>query len=163
MSWKSVARTAAAVLLAGLALGAAAQQAPPPYGSPISLDDAKKAAAAALAEAHKINVPEAIAIVDPAGQLVYFERMDNNQTGGVNVAIGKARSAALFRRPTKVFTDLLAKGPNFTYLLGLEGASPVPGGIPLVIGGKIVGGIGTSGGTGDQDIQVSEAGVAALK
>ncbi|MCC6608645.1 MAG: heme-binding protein [Burkholderiales bacterium] len=163
MSLKSLARTAAALMLAAFALGAAAQQPPLPYGSPISLDDAKKVADAAAAEARKINVPEAVAIVDPAGQLVYFERMDNTQTGGVNVALGKARSAALFRRPTKVFGDLLAKGSNFTYLLGLEGAVPVPGGIPIVIGGKIVGGIGTSGGSGEQDVQVSEAGVAALR
>jgi glc operon protein GlcG len=97
------------------------------------------------------------------GQLVYFARMDDTQTGSINVALGKARSAAMFRRPTKVFGDLLAKGPNFTYLLGLEGANPVPGGIPIVMGGKIVGGIGASGGTGAQDIQVVDAGLAALK
>jgi glc operon protein GlcG len=163
MSWKCIARTAVAVCLAVFALGASAQQGPPPYGPSISLDNAKKLAAAAEAEARKNHWSHAIAIVDPAGHLVYFLRMDDTQTGGTNVALGKARSAALFRRPTKVFADLLAKGPSFTYLLGLEGANPVPGGIPIVMDGKIVGGMGASGGTGEQDSQVVEAGLAALK
>ncbi len=105
----------------------------------------------------------AIAVTDTAGQLVYFERMDNTQTGSINIAIGKARSAAQFRRPTKVFQDLIAKGSEFTYLLGLEGASVVQGGIPIVIDGRIVGAIGVSGATGAQDVQVAEAGLAGLK
>jgi uncharacterized protein GlcG (DUF336 family) len=140
--------------------GALAQQ---PYGPNVSVDVAKKATAAAVAEARKNNWFMAIAVTDTAGQLVYFERMDNTQTGSINIAIGKARSAAQFRRPTKVFQDLLAKGSDFTYLLGLEGASVVQGGIPIVIDNRIVGAIGVSGATGAQDVQVAEAGLAALK
>jgi uncharacterized protein GlcG (DUF336 family) len=105
----------------------------------------------------------AIAVTDPAGNLVLFEKMDGTQTGSINIAIGKARSAAQFKRPTKVFQDLLAKGDNFTYLLGLEGAVPVQGGIPIVVNNQIVGAIGVSGGTGDQDTEVAVAGLAALK
>jgi uncharacterized protein GlcG (DUF336 family) len=163
MSWKTVARTVAAALLAAIALNANAQQGPPPYGMPISLDDAKKVAAGCEAEARKNGWFMAIAITDPAGQLVYFERMDNTQNGSINVAPGKARSAALYKRPTKVFQDLVAKGQDFTYLLALEGAVPIQGGMPIVVGGKIVGAIGLSGGTGPQDQQCAEAGVAALK
>jgi uncharacterized protein GlcG (DUF336 family) len=105
----------------------------------------------------------AVAVTDTAGNLVYFERMDNTQTGSINIAVGKSRSAAQFRRPTKVFQDLIAKGSEFTYLLGLEGAVVVQGGIPIVQDGRIVGAIGVSGGTGPQDVQVAEAGLAAIK
>lgn len=161
MPLKYVARTVVAVCLAVFALGVSAQQGPPSYGAPISLEAAKKAAAAAEAEARKNNWRMVIAIVDPAGQLVYFQKMDDTQVGSINVALGKARSAALFRVPTKVFNDRLSKGA--TYLLALEGASPVPGGFPIVMDGKIVGGMGASGGSGEQDSQVVEAGLAALK
>jgi glc operon protein GlcG len=150
--------------LAALSLGGTAlAQAPPmPYGPPITLEMAKKAAAAAEAKAKKVSyAPDAIVIVDPGGALVYFERMDNTQIGSVRVAIDKARSAALFRRPTKVFADLLAKGNMVA--LGLRGAAPVEGGLPLIMDGKVVGAIGASGGTGAQDGQVAAAGVAALK
>jgi glc operon protein GlcG len=144
--------------------GAARAQAPasPAYGPPIDLATARKIAAAAEAEAGKVSyAPDAIVIVDPGGALVYFERMDNTQIGSIDVAIDKARSAALFRRPTKVFADLLAKGNMIP--LALRGAAPVPGGRPLVSGGKVVGAIGASGGTGEQDDQVAQAGAAVLK
>jgi uncharacterized protein GlcG (DUF336 family) len=164
MSTKAIAGLALVASIAGFSTAAVAQQAPPPYGWNISTDWAKRAAAAAVAEARKSNLPPmAIAITDTAGNLVYFERMDNTQTGSINIAISKARSAAQFRRPTKVFQDLLAKGSEFTYLLGLEGASVVQGGIPIVQEGRVVGGIGVSGGTGPQDVQVAEAGIAGLK
>jgi uncharacterized protein GlcG (DUF336 family) len=104
-----------------------------------------------------------IAITDPNGDLIYFERMDNTQIGSINIALGKARTAAKFKRPSKVFQDLLAKGDNFTYLLGLEGAMQVQGGLPIVMDGKIVGAIGVSGATGDQDSQCATAGLEALK
>ncbi len=129
----------------------------------ISVDVAKKAAAATIAEARKNNWSMAVAVTDTAGNLVYFERMDNTQTGSINVAIGKSRSAALFRRPTKVFQDLVAKGSEFTYLLGLEGAVVLQGGLPIVMDGKVVGALGVSGGSGAQDVQSAEAGIAALK
>jgi glc operon protein GlcG len=168
MAILSAARAGAGALLAAFAIGAVAQQPPAPqgplpYGAPISLDVAKKAAAAAAAEAKKNGWFMAIAVAEPSGDLVYFEKMDNTQFGSINVALGKARTAAKFKRPSKVFQDLLAKGDNFTYLLGLEGAMPVQGGLPIVVDGKIVGAIGVSGATGDQDSQCAQAGLDALK
>lgn len=160
---KSVARTVFAAMLGAVAFVASAQQAPMMYGAPVNLETARKAVVAARAEAQKKNWFMAIAIADPAGNLVLYEKMDGTQTASGNIAIGKARSAAQFKRPTKVFQDLLAKGDSFTYLLGLEGAVPVQGGIPIVINNQIVGAIGVSGGTGDQDSEVAVAGLAALK
>ena len=146
-----------------LAAASASAQMPNPYGVPISLESAKKAAAAAVAEARKNNWTMAVAITDIAGDLVYFEKMDGTQTGSVAVAIGKARSAALFKRPSKVFQDALAGGGAGLRILGLEGAVPIDGGLPLVMDGKIVGSIGLSGGTSDQDGQVAKAGADTLK
>jgi glc operon protein GlcG len=133
------------------------------YGSPITSDQAKRAAAAALAEARANNWIMAAAIVDPAGQLVYFEKMDDTQAGSVAIAQAKARSAALFKRPTKAFQEMLAAGGDGMRVLGLEGAVPVEGGIPLLIEGRIAGAIGLSGGTSPQDGQCAQAGVEALK
>lgn len=163
MSVKTIAGAVLAASIAMVSLSVVAQQAPPPYGMNISVDVAKKAAAGAVAEAHKNNWSMAVAVTDTSGTLVYFERMDNTQSGSINVALGKSRSASMFRRPTKVFQDLIAKGSDFTYLLGLEGASVVQGGIPIVMDGKVVGGLGVSGGSGAQDVQTAEAGIAALK
>ena len=133
-----------------------------PYGT-ITLDNAKMAAGPALAEARKNNWLMAIAVVDSAGNLVYFEKMDGTQNGSVTVAIAKARSAALFKRPTKAFQDTLAAGGDGLRVLGLENAVPVEGGIPLVIEDRIVGAIGLSGGTSQQDGQCGQAGANALK
>ncbi len=150
-----------ALAISGWGISARAQ-AVMSYGMPIGLDAAKKAADVAVAEAAKITTtPYVIAIVDPDGELIYFEREDNAQIGSIQVAIDKARSAALFRRPTKVFGDALDKGG--TSLLTLHGAVANEGGLPLVAGGKVVGAIGASGGTGTQDGQVAKAGVATLK
>ena len=152
-------------LIATLACGAAAvsaQQMPNPYGPPVTLEAAKKIAAPALAEARKNGWTMAVAIVDPAGDLVYFERMDNTQLGSINTAINKARSAARFKRPTKVFQDMVASGGEGLRALGLEGAFVVEGGIPLVIDGKIVGAIGASGGNSSQDGQCAKAGADSL-
>jgi glc operon protein GlcG len=135
---------------------------PPPYGAPISLDDAKKAAAAAVAEVGKVgSLPDAIAIVDPSGFLIYFERMENTQLGSVEFAIDKARSAALFRRPSKAFEDILAGGRMA--IMAVRGAVPIEGGVPIVSGGKLIGAIGASGGTSQQDGQVAKAGADAIK
>jgi uncharacterized protein GlcG (DUF336 family) len=136
---------------------------PNPYGAPISVDNAKKAAGAAVAEARKNNWTMAVAVIDPGGTLVYFEKMDGTQTGSVNVALSKARSAALYKRPTKVWQDIVAGGGAGLRILGLEGAVPIEGGIPLVMDGKIVGAIGLSGGSGQQDNQCATAGVDAVK
>jgi len=121
------------VILIGITCGAIAQTAPAPaYGTPVGIDMAKKIAAAAVAEARKNNFTMAISVVDTAGNLVYFEKMDGTQTGSVNVSMEKARSAALFKRPTKVFQDAVAQGGVGLRMLGLPGAVPVDGGIPLI-------------------------------
>ena len=133
------------------------------YGAPINLETAKKLSAAAVAEARKNNWTMAVAIVDIAGDLVYFEKMDGTQTASVKVALGKARSAVLFKRPTKVFQDGVAAGGEGLRLLGLEGAVPIEGGLPLAIDGKIVGAIGVSGGTSQQDGLTAKAGADKLK
>jgi uncharacterized protein GlcG (DUF336 family) len=133
------------------------------YGPNINVETAKKLAAPAIAEARKNNWNMAIAIVDTAGDLVYFEKMDDTQAGSVQIAQSKARSAARFKRPTKAFQDALAAGGEGLRLLALEGAVPVEGGVPLVSGGKIVGAIGASGGTSQQDGVVAQAGASALK
>jgi glc operon protein GlcG len=133
------------------------------YGAPITADVAKKAAAAAIAEARKNNFTMAVAIVDTNGFLVYFEKMDNTQNGSVNIAQDKARSAALFKRPTKVFEDGLAAGGAGLRLLELDGIVAAEGGLPIIVAGKIVGAIGASGGTGAQDGVVAKAGADAVK
>jgi glc operon protein GlcG len=160
----SIAKTMIQLLsMAALALYAAhaAAQQPLSYGSPVRIDMAKKIAAASLAEAKKNSWNVAIAIVDNHGFLVYYEMMDDTQTGSATIAIEKARTSAMFRRPTKAFEEGIAKGRNA--ILGLPGATPIEGGLPILISGKIVGGIGVSGVTSQQDAQVAEAGLAALK
>jgi glc operon protein GlcG len=134
-----------------------------PYGPSILLENAKKAAASALAEARKNSWTMAVAIVDPGGHLVYFEKMDETQIGSSRIALEKARSSALFKRPTKSFQEMLASGPDGLRVFGLGGAVPVEGGVPLVMDGKIVGAIGMSGGTSAQDGQCAAAGANALK
>jgi uncharacterized protein GlcG (DUF336 family) len=133
------------------------------YGPNVNLETAKKIAAPAIAEARKNNWNMAVAIVDTAGDLVYFEKMDDTQIGSVQVAQSKARSAARFKRATKAFQDALAAGGEGLRILALDGAIPVEGGIPLVVGGKIVGAIGASGGTSQQDGVVAQAGASVLK
>jgi glc operon protein GlcG len=132
------------------------------YGTAIHLDAAKRIAAGAIAEARKNDWMMAVAIVDTAGDLVYFEKMDDTQTGSVNVSQAKARSAARFKRATKAFQDSLTATPDGLRILGIEGAVPVEGGVPIVVGEKIVGAIGVSGGTSAQDGQCAKAGVDAL-
>ena len=137
---------------------------PAPYGDTINIETAKKAAAAAIAEAQKRNWNAlCVAIVSPSGDLVYFEKQDNCQFASVTISQHKARTAARYRRPTIVFERLIAKGQYFTYLSTLDDVIASRGGNPLVVGGKVVGAIGVSGGTGSQDDVVSLAGAAALK
>lgn len=133
------------------------------YGPSVTADQAKAAAAAALAEARKNQWTMAVAIVDTAGDLVYFEKMDHTQVGSVDVSIAKARSSARFKRPTKAFQDALAAGGEGWRILSLDGAVAVEGGLPLVAGGRIIGAIGASGGTSQQDGVVAAAGVATVK
>lgn len=135
---------------------------PLPYGAPVSLARAQKVMAAALAESERHGWPMVIAIVDCAGDLVMLERMDQAQRGSLEVAQAKARTAALFRRPTKVFEDGLAAGGQGLRILSMPQVIAVEGGIPLILGGQVVGAIGVSGMRSGQDAQVAEAGAAAL-
>jgi glc operon protein GlcG len=140
---------------------AQANFAPPPqvpYGIGISTEAAKAAATASIAEAKKNNWKMAVAVVDTGGFLVYFEKMQDTQTGSVELAIEKAKTAALFRRPTKVFQDGVAGGGEGLRLLRLTGAIPIDGGVPIIADGKLIGAVGVSGGSGDQDGQVARAG-----
>ena len=130
------------------------------YGPPITLDNAKQVAAKAAETARKHKYRVAIAIVDTAGHLVYFEKLDDTQTASVEVAIAKARSASTYRRETKAFETALSKGR--TAILGLPGAVPIEGGIPLINEGKVIGAIGVSGVTSEQDGQVARAGADSL-
>lgn len=138
-------------------------QLPNAIGSPISLEAARRAVAPAVELARRSGWNMAVAIVDPAGDLVYFERMDGTQPASPAIAIEKARAAARFKRDTKWFQDVLAAGGEGLRVLKLEGAIPVDGGIPLVVDGKIVGAIGASGGTSTQDGQCARAGSDSLK
>jgi uncharacterized protein GlcG (DUF336 family) len=130
---------------------------------PITLDQAKKALAGAEAEARKNSWNVVIAIVDAGGHLVALQRMDNTQFGSIEVARQKAFSAAAFRRPTKAFEDVLAGGGAGLRILRVEGASPLEGGMPIVVEGKVVGAIGVSGVTSQQDAQIGKAGADAVK
>ena len=142
---------------------ASAQALTNPYGASINLETAKRVAAAAVAEVRKNNWAMAVAITDTAGELVYFEKIDGTQAASINIAQEKARSAARFKRPTKVFQDALEKGGVENRHLGLPGVLPAEGGVPIVVNGAIIGAIGVSGGTGAQDNQCAMAGTAAVK
>ena len=131
----------------------------PPYGQEIGAEQAKKIAAGVIAESKKNGWRMAVAIVDNHGFLVYFERMEDTQTASVGVAVDKAKASAMYRRPTKAFEDGIAKGR--VALLGLAGATPIEGGIPIMVGGKVIGGVGVSGANSDQDAAAAAAGLKA--
>ena len=154
------ARIMLGVVLA-LSVGLASAQERPPYGNPVTVDQAKKIAAGALAESKKNNWRMAISIVDNHGFPVYFERMEDTQTASIQIALDKAKTAAMFRRPSKAFEDGIAKGR--VALLGLTGATPIEGGLPIMVDGKVIGGIGVSGANADQDAQAAEAGLKAMR
>ncbi len=152
------------VLASSLAFASAfAQTGPAPYGAPISLDAAKRAMAAAEAEAKKNNWAVVITIVDSAGQQVMLQRLDNTQYASIGIATGKATTAVNFRRPTKALEDAIAGGGAGLRLLAVEGITPLEGGIPIIVDGKIIGGIGVSGVMSQQDAQVAKAGADAAK
>lgn len=127
----------------------------------LNLEIAKRIVAAAEQEARKNNFTMFICVVDDGGNVMFIERLDDAQLGSFEVSIEKAKSALLFKRPTKAFEDQVAGGR--TVVLKLPGALPVEGGIPLMADGRIIGAIGVSGGTSPQDAQVASAGVAALE
>lgn len=161
-------KLALAVCLTGACVASYAQQAaapaaPPAYGPAISLDMAKKAMAGAEAEAKKNGWPVAISIVDSAGQLVMFQRLENTQYGSIDIATGKAVTSVNFRRPSKALEDAITGGGAGLRLLAVSGLTPLEGGVPIMADGKIIGGIGVSGVTSAQDAQVARAGSDALK
>src|ERR1022692_172337 len=134
---------------------------PPAYGPPISLAQAKQVAAAAEAEALKLGLHDTIAIVEPSGDLIYFERMEGGAYAHIQLAQHKAQSAARFRLPTMAFQERVQAN---SFLLGLDGMITVGGGVPIVSGGKIIGAIGVAGAPlSPPDDQVARAGAAALK
>jgi glc operon protein GlcG len=137
---------------------------PPDYGAPLSNEQAKAAADGAVAEAKKNNWHMAISVVGPEGELIYFEKMDGAQSSSAALAEAKARTSALFRRPSKVFADQFSAG-NVAFMTFPDGARPIAseGGIPIVLNGKLVGAIGVSGGTAPQDSVAATAGANAVK
>lgn len=141
---------------------AARAQEPIPYGAPVTLEQARKIIAAAEAEAAKNKWPVAIAVVDGSGHLVSFARLDNTQLGSIEIAQEKAKCAALFRRPTRVFEEALAKGGENLRVLKAPGILPIEGGVPIIHDGKIIGAIGVSGVKATEDGQVAKAGADAL-
>lgn len=155
---------------AGLLAGSAAQAQPPTptpppdYGAPINNEQAREAAIAAIAEARKNGWRMAIAVVDPGGYLVYFEKIDGTQNASVALAQAKARTSALYRRPSKVFSDQFSAG-NTGFMSFPNEARPIAseGGIPIVVNGRLIGAIGASGGTGQQDSIVAMAGASAVR
>jgi uncharacterized protein GlcG (DUF336 family) len=159
---KALSLTVVTLTLFTLVPASAQQSAPPPaYGMPISLEQAKKIVAGAEAEAKKNNWPVVIVVLDSGGQLVMLQRLDNAQWGSVDIAREKARSAVALRRPTKVFQDLVGQGGANLRLLTL-GYSVLEGGIPILVDGKIIGAVGVSGVTSQQDAQIAQAGIDAL-
>lgn len=153
----------AALAFAGMlaAFNAGAQQ--PQYGPPVSIEVAKKAAAASIAESRKNGFNMAVAVVDPAGYLVYFERMDAVQYGSIPIAQDKAHAAAIFRRATKSVYDEMEKGGAGLRYLNLRGFVTSEGGELLMQNGKVIGAIGCSGGSGAQDGVCARAGAATVK
>src|SRR5437764_13627212 len=145
--------------LVAFAASASAQDKRPDYGTAIEAAAAKKIAAGALAECQKDGWNVAVAIVDTHGFLVYFERMEYTQTASIDIAVRKARASATYRRPTRIFMDVINKnGPATATLPGVFAS---PGGLPIFVDGKVIGGVGVSGATGDQDEQCAKAGVGS--
>lgn len=135
-------------------------QMPNPYGLNINLATAKKIALAATKEAERIKVNVIIAIVDTGGHLIYLERFDKAQFGSIDVAVHKARCSVAYKRPTRAFEEAVNSGK--INLLTLDDICAVEGGLPIIQGGKIIGAIGVSGGTTQEDEQIATAGICAL-
>jgi glc operon protein GlcG len=154
----ATAAVAAASLL--LPLSASAQT-PPAYGPSINLEGAKKAVAAAEAHAKQNNWPMAIAVVDTAGQLVAFERMDSTQVASLQIAIDKAKTANNLKRPTKALQEGIAQGGGNLRLLAVRDVLPIEGGVPIMADGKVVGAVGVSGMASNQDAECATAGADA--
>jgi glc operon protein GlcG len=152
-------RLAVVAALAACSSLAVAQDRRPDYGTAVNVAAAKKIAAAVIGECQKNSWNVAVAVVDNHGYLVYFERMDNTQTASMDIAVGKAKAAATYRRPTRAFADVINKGGPATATL--PGVFASPGGLPIMADGKVIGGVGVSGVTGDQDEQCAKAGLGS--
>jgi glc operon protein GlcG len=148
------------VALVVFAASASAQDRRPDYGPAVNAAAAKKIAAGIIGECQKNSWNVAVAVVDTHGFLVYFERMDNTQTASMDIAVGKAKAAATYRRPTRVFMEVINKGGPATATL--PGVFASPGGVPVFVDGRIVGAVGVSGVTGDQDEQCALAGIKSM-
>ena len=135
-----------------------AQDRRPDNGPPINIAAAKNIAARVLAECAKNSWNVAVAVVEPSGALVYFERMESTQYASMDIAIGKARAAATYRRPTRVFMEVINKAPATATLPGVFAS---PGGVPIMVDGRVIGAVGVSGVTGDQDEQRAKAGLGS--
>jgi glc operon protein GlcG len=146
-----------------MAFPAKAQTPPAPYGPPIGIENARKAMAAAEAEAVKNNWAVVIVIIDSGGHLVMLHRRDDVQLSSIEISQGKARTALMFKRPSKVLDDAISSGGPGLRFLALKDIVPLEGGLPLMLDGKIVGAIGVSGVLSSQDAQTARAGVDALK
>jgi uncharacterized protein GlcG (DUF336 family) len=147
---------AGALALALLTAGPApAQTVPPPYGQPIGIENARKAS--------KNNWAVVIAIIDSGGHVVMMHRYDNVQLSSIEISQGKAKTALMFKRPTKVLDDAISRGGSGLRFLSLKDIVPLEGGLPLVLDGKIVGAIGVSGVLSSQDAQIARAGLDGLK
>ena len=158
-------RMLALACVLALSAGSALAQAPvasPPYGPPITLDQAKRAMAAAELEAAKNSWQVAITILDSGGNMIMFHRVDNAQLSATTVSEGKARTALEFKRPSKALDDAIAGGGAGMRLLALKDITPIEGGLPVVVDGKIIGAIGVSGALSSQDAEVAKAGADAL-
>lgn len=156
---KGVVQVLCIVSSAVFAMQASAQQRPE-YGTDINIEAAKKIAAGTIAECQSNKWNVAVAVVNTHGSLVYYERMNNTQSASARIAVDKASAAAMYRRPTRAFVDAIAKGgPS---VMTLPGVVASPGGVPIFSGGKVIGGVGVSGVTGDQDEQCAKAGLAGM-
>jgi uncharacterized protein GlcG (DUF336 family) len=162
VSFVTAAVSAAAIV--AFAHTASAQGQVVPYGPPITLDVAKKAMAAAEAEAKKNNWPVVISIIDSGGHLVMLQRIGNTQLGSIEIATGKAMTSLKLRRPSKALQDAIAGGGAGLRMLAIyPGATPLEGGLLIVHDGKIIGAIGVSGVASEQDAMVAKAGADAVK
>jgi uncharacterized protein GlcG (DUF336 family) len=156
---KIIAQVLGILAAVALAVPASAQERPG-YGTAVTVTQAKKIAAGVVAECQSNKWNIAVAIVDTHGLLIYFERMEDTQTASSRIAIGKARASATYRRPTRAFLDAINKTGPAT--MTLPGVIASPGGVPIMVGGKVIGAVGVSGVTGDQDEQCAKAGIAAM-
>ena len=162
---KTLASACIFAILAGFlaALPTQAQTVPPPYGPPLGIENARKIMAAAEAEAAKNNWSVVIAIIDSGGHIVMLHRRDDVQLSSIDISQGKAKTALMFKRPTKVLDDAISSGGVGLRFLALKDIVPLEGGLPIVADGKIIGAIGVSGVLSAQDAQIARAGIDGLK